>query len=94
MAKRYLVKTTGIATDMNVSFRGNVLIVYWGKDQMQLGREGTHAIARGTEEKMIPYFVEQYGYTRRCDAVRSWIYKNPQNDNWWKTRAEIIEVEV
>ena len=93
---RYLVKWTGTATENNVNFAGETSICYYGKAETLVGREGTHLPEENFTSR---YFVEEYGYKRECDAKHSWIFKNATTDiekqlNMWKSKAEIIKVEV
>lgn len=92
--KRYIVRTTGKATESNQSFRGQTAIYYYGKGNRCIGACGSHPKALHTEQAIRPYEVNEYGYTRKCDAVRSWIYKNPQNDEHWQTTVDIVEIEI
>ena len=45
-------------------------------------------------KKLNVYMIKEYGYSRRCDAARSWNYRNPENSPYWSTTAEIVEVNV
>lgn len=92
--KYYLVKETSVATDQNPSFAGEVAITHYGKDQYLLARSGSHAVTMHSEKAFNDYQIREHGYTRRCDAVRSWIYKNPENTKYWQSTVEIVEVEI
>lgn len=92
--RKYIVKVTGKATENNPYFAGQEFVVYHGKDQKLLGYEGSYAEAAHMVKKLDAYMIKEYGYSRRCDAVRSWIYKNPENNPYWSTTTEIVEVNV
>lgn len=92
--KRYIVKVSGKATENNPNFAGLQYVTYNGKNQKLLGIEGSYAEKTGTVKKLDAYLVKEYGYSRRCDAVRSWSYKNPENSLYWSATAEIIEIDV
>ena len=92
--KRYLVKTVYVATENNENFKGMSEIVYSGKRQTTLGCYGSAAEATYTRRDLWKHDIIEYGYTRRCDAARSWIYKNPQNDEYWRSETSIVEMEI
>lgn len=94
--KYYLVKTTLTATEENEYRRGTVLEMYSGK--------GSHTVAHITvkgDPEWHDYWynkfdLEEYGYKRRQDALRSWCYKRDEDADmpYWKRAAEIVEVEM
>ena len=90
--KYYLVKVTSVATDTNQSFAGEVETYYAGKEQNTLKREGTHRAYDNFDR--ISYMLKEYGYTRKCDAAKSYDYKHPENSANWKSTAEIVEIEA
>lgn len=90
--KKYLVKQVSIATKENLNFAGEVAISYYGKDEKQIGYGGSHYYPGENEPSR--YMIEQYGYNRRCDAIRNWIYRHPENTKYWKSTVEIICVEL
>ena len=91
---KYLVKTTMVATPENVNFADeNIHIYYHGKDQKMVACEGNPWINAPTLDR-AGYFIHEYGYDRKCDAIRSWCYKHPQNDEHWTSTVGIIRVEV
>lgn len=93
--KKYIVKVTGKATENNPNFAAQEFVAYHGKDQKLLGYEGGYVEAMHMVKKLDAYMIKEYGYSRRCDAVRSWIYKNnPVNSPYWSTTTEVVEVNV
>lgn len=94
--KYYVIKITATAKANNPSFAGCITHHYYGKNQSLIGGddfEGTYCKQCGVHP-MDSYLVKEYGYTRLCDAKRSWIYNNPINEPYWVETTEIIEVEV
>ena len=92
--KYYIIKCTSVATENNFNFRGETDITFFGKGQRELAHLGTHAESTGSKRELSDYMVREYGYSRKCDAVRSWIYNNPENSEFWKFKCEIVEVEI
>ena len=92
--KKYIVNVTGNATQDYPNFAAQEFVAYHGKNQKLLGYEGGYVKALHMVKKLNVYMIKEYGYSRRCDAVRSWIYKNPENSPYWSTTAEIVEVNV
>lgn len=92
--KRFLVKCHSVATPANKNFAGQENTTYYGKDQKLLASLGSHAEAVYMAFDNRSWQTKEYGYTRKCDAVRSYIYKNPENTEYWQTEVEIVEVEV
>lgn len=84
----YIVKVSLKATQNNPNFAGVLSIAYYGKDQKLLKMEETDT------NKASPYMVKTYGYKRKCDAVRAYVYKSCHSTQYWNKQAEIIEVEV
>lgn len=92
--KKYLVKTISIATEQNPNFANQECISYHGKGQKTLCQRGSHAIAINSVIEMDNYLVKEYGYDRLCDAKRSYQFKHPENNKFWSSTSQIIEVEV
>lgn len=93
MAERfYLVKSTCKATEHNRNFCRETETYIHGK--------GEYLLYADTKDKyiacdlIIPCFVREYGYSRVCDAKRSYIYKHPDNTEYWRSTVEIVAVEV
>ena len=93
--KRYLVMNVTTPTAENVKNwpdnAGQVHVYFYGKEDYKL-------FARGSSwqnfDLINAYQIKEHGYKRECDAKRSYEYKNPQNDNSWRTVVSIIECEV
>ena len=77
---RYLVKVTYKAKANNPSFAGKTEVWYCGKDG--------HSIDN------VPslWFISEYGYTRRCDAMKNFHFKFSDDELFWKKNVEIIEI--
>ena len=88
---KYLVKETSIATASNPSFAGDVSIHYFGKGGYMVAKEGTHL--EYDNYNRIEYCIDKYGYSRVCDAKRSYAYKHPENTEYWTSTVEIVAVE-
>ena len=89
--RKYIVKETSKATTENQNFAGETLTYYFGKGGMAIAREGTHLPYDNFDR--TEYMLAEYGYNRKCDAVRSYAYKHPENSKFWASTVEIIEVE-
>jgi hypothetical protein len=92
--KVYLVMVTSIATKENTNFKGQESITYHGVGDRLIAHYGSHAVATHDVQKLDLYMVEKYGYTRKCDVKRNWSYKNPENSKYWKSIAEIVEIDI
>lgn len=93
--KRFLVKTISKATEINPNFAGTESISYYGKNQKLLGYYiDSHAEASYTVMALKEYWIQEYGYTRECDAKRSWCYKNPENSKYWAFTREVVEFDI
>lgn len=77
---RYIIKVTATATSDNPSFAGDVQTYYYGKDQFIISYRA---------EPVSEYLVTEYGYKRRCDAVKA--SKFWDNAKYWDYVTEIIE---
>ena len=92
--KRYVVRSVSTATPSNLNFAGQVLISLTGKYGADIACMGSHAEAEQMVRMPSDYMVAEYGYSRKCDAVRSYAYRHPQNDNHWTTEVSIVEYDV
>lgn len=92
--KRYVVMSVSKATESNLNFAGQVLISLHGKHDAEIGNLGSHAEATYMVREPSVYMLTEYGYSRKCDAVRSYMYKHPQNDKNWTTEVSILEIDV
>lgn len=90
MAK-YLVKETSTGTQDNPNYAGETSIVYFGKADYMMAREGNHIPQDNYNH--IDYCIEEYGYNRVCDAKRSYTYRHPENSKNWTSVVEIVEID-
>ena len=91
--KRFLVYNVCIATgDIGDVRDGTIRAWYVGKGGAERNVSAPFAlIFRDTPD---PQFIEQYGYSRKCDAARNWIYKHVYNTEHWKWTAEVVEFDI
>lgn len=92
MSTFYVVKSEGTATERNKNFAGETSTCYFGKDCKMLGREGTHCADSNFDFRT--WMLNEYGYRRKQDARRSWLYKANRDTEFWKYAVSIIPVEV
>lgn len=92
--KVYLVKAVLKATENNPTFKGMEEINYYGKDCKRLASFGSVTEVFHTAQDFYRWEVAEYGYKRKCDALKSWIYKNPENSEHWKSVTSIEEMEI
>ena len=80
---RYIIKVTATATSDNPNFAGDVKTYYYGKNQFLIinSEEPLDALSK--------YFLAEYGYKRRYDAVKA--SKFWDNAKYWDYKTEIIE---
>lgn len=90
----YIVKVTSKATQDNPNFAGMTSIAYYGKDQKLLGMVTILHDYLDGNINIHPYLVKSYGYKRKCDAARSYVYKNGNPTQYWNKQVELIEVKV
>lgn len=91
---RYLVREESKATADNPNFAGQEMTAYYGKKGIPLARYGSHAKAMHGEMDFDNWMIAEYGYKRKCDAKRSWVYKNPENSKYWASNTTIIEAVI
>lgn len=46
------------------------------------------------KKTLFPHIIDWYGYTRECDAKKSFSYKNCESDENWNKQVEIVEFEI
>lgn len=90
--KYYLVKCVGRATKDNPNFAGQISTTYHGKQQSTLQREGDHLPQENFELKH--WLLADYGYTRKCDAKRSYFFKRQLDTKFWTYENSIVELEI
>ena len=89
----WFVKSVSTATVENKNFAGEVHTYIIGKNEFRLFED----VPGGFYNKDLtdcPYCIVEYGYKRLCDAKRSYSYKNPQNDDSWRTSVKFVSVDV
>lgn len=94
MKKVYAVMKISTATARNKYFAGDVHTSIYGKENKCLFHTGDRD---GWTDKnfLAPYWCEKYGYARKCDAMRNWVYKNPQVDEPnWKSETLVVELRI
>ena len=93
--KKYLVKTTSVATDENKNFAGQVQICWIGKKERLCGMVGSHPEALHMVMPFNTYMAREYGYNRKDHAQRAYTLKHLDEDlPYWTVTAEIVEVEA
>ena len=94
--KKYLIKTVATATAENPTFAGQVHVLWYGVNQSLLGSSVDLGMVKKVNDpsELPKFLIEEYGYSRKCDAARSWILNNPENSKFWTETTEIVEVEI
>lgn len=83
---RYIIKVTATATSDNPNFAGEVHTYYFGKGQSLISDKVELVDA------LSKYLPTEYGYKRRCDAVKAAKFWNDTlGDKHWGYETEIIE---
>ena len=91
--KMYFIKITSVATETNKNFAGQTHTYLYGKEETLIETQGNKEL----QVKFCSYLAREYGYNRKCDAVRG--LKHHQQffeydfPNWLST-AEIVEINV
>ena len=92
----YFIKITSVATETNKNFAGKTHIYLYGKEETLLETQGN----KDLKIDFSSYLAKEYGYKRKCDAVRSMKRHQKLNielfkmfPNWLET-AEIVEINV
>lgn len=83
----YVVKVVSEATKENKNFAGKKIVSYYGKDGHLIDTDDEYL---ASYKLPIRYCLRNYGYSRLCDAKRSWMFKNPENTEHWKSTTEIV----
>ena len=95
---RYVVKETSVATENNKNFAGEIGITYTGKETKLLACSGKHYENDPFMKRYcspIPrYLLVDYGYKTEGQAKRSYCYRHPENNGYWKSSAEIVKIEI
>ena len=83
---RYIIKVTATATSDNPNFAEEVRTYYFGKGQSLISDKAEPVDA------LSKYLMTEYGYKRRCDAVKASKFWNDTPDaKYWSYGTEIIE---
>ena len=89
----YFVKIVSRAKESNPSFAGDVSVSIYGKDQKLLAMMGNHAEKIHMMQDFNPWYAKDYGYKRKCDARRNWLFKNAGNEKYWDEEASIVWID-
>ena len=93
--KRYIIKAVSTATADNPSFAGEVHTWWIGKGDKHLGLKVDNAKTWHEEFDLLNRWnIKDFGYARKCDAVRNYSYRNPENTKFWTTEVEVVEFEI
>lgn len=91
MERYYLVLNTLTATARH-SNPGEVHMHIYGKRQKHLYAAGD---VYYDFDMLTPHHVREYGYTRKQDAARNWVYTHPDSDApQWKGEVRIVQAWV
>lgn len=83
---RYIIKVTATATSDNPNFAGEMKTYYFGKGQFPISDRAEPIDA------LSKCFITEYGYKRRCDAVKAAkFWDNTPDAKYWGYKTEIIE---
>ena len=92
----YFVKITSVATETNKNFAGQTHIYLYGKEETLLETQGNKSL----KIDFSSYLAKEYGYKRKCDAVRS-MKRHQELNRWeekefhnWTSTTEIVEIDV
>ena len=92
----YFIKITSVATETNKNFAGKTHIYLYGKEETLLETQGNESL----KIDFSSYLAKEYGYKRKCDAVRS-MKRHHELNQWaekefpyWTSTAEIVEINV
>ena len=92
----YFVKITAVATETNQNFAGETHTYLYGKEETLIESQGNKSL----KVEFSSYLAREYGYKRKCDAVRS-MKRHQELNQWaekefpyWVSTAEIVEINV
>lgn len=92
----YFIKITSVATETNKNFAGQTHTYLYGKEEALIETQGSKSL----QVEFSPYIAREYGYKRKCDAVRG-LKHHQQLNQWaekefpyWLSTAEIVEINV
>jgi hypothetical protein len=94
--KKYLVKTTSIATEENdLTLRAQMSL--HGRRQKRIPiiiPDDDDLTGLVSDCWYLQWMIEKYGFNRPSDAKRSYAYRNPENTKYWTSTVQILEVDV
>ena len=92
----YFIKITSVATETNKNFAGQIRTYLYGKQETLLETQGN----KNLKIEFSSYLAKEYGYNRKCDAVRS-MKRHQELNRWaekefpyWTSIVEIVEINV
>ncbi len=92
----YFIKITSMATEANKNFAGETHTYLYGKEEALIETQGNKSL----QVSFSPYIAREYGYGRKCDAVRS-MKRHQQLNQWaekefpyWSSTVEVVEINV
>lgn len=96
MERFYLVQEIATATAQNPCHKGEVHTYLFGKADEILFADGD---PDGCMNKNILclFFLREYGYKRKCDAARNWVYRHPDRPGEcvnWHNQVSIVQAIV
>lgn len=92
----YFVKITSVATEANPSFAGETHTYLYGKEETLIETRGSKSL----QVEFSPYIAREYGYRRKCDAVRGLKHHHRLNQwaekefPYWESVAEVVEINL
>ena len=91
---KYIVVVIAKAKDTNPSFPGQTAVFVYGKNEHMLARGGDHYnVNLFGKQKLWKSDVREYGYSRECDAKRSYIYTHSACEQYWDERVKVVPFE-
>ena len=92
----YFIKITSVATETNHNFAGQTHTYLYGKEETLIETQGNKSL----QVKFSPYIAREYGYKRKCDAMRS-MKRHQELNRWaekefpyWTSIVEIAEINL
>lgn len=92
----YFIKITSVATETNKNFAGQTHTYLYGKEETLIETQGNKEL----QVKFCSYLAREYGYNRKCDAVRGMKHHQELN-RWaekefpyWTSTVEIVEINL
>lgn len=91
--EKYLVKIVSVAKPDNPTYTNEEThTYYYGKGDKLVG---AYDCDPWVATKLNAYMIEEYGYSRLCDAKRNWGYRNHRREErYWTSRVEIIKINM